>query len=53
MAAGVGYHAEMPDVLWRLWDRTSQHYAGLEMLDVSVLMLLLDGAWGNRNGLLS
>lgn len=43
----------MPDVLWRLWDRSSQHYAGLEMLDVSVLMLLLDGAWGNRNGLLS
>lgn len=54
MVAGVGHHAEIPDVLrFSLWNRTSPKYAGLGAEDYFVLGLLLDDVWKDNNGLLT
>ena len=52
MAVGVGNHAELPYVLYQLWDTTSDEYAGLKPIDAFVLWVLLEDVWQGKNGML-
>ena len=53
MAAVVGHHAEIPEVLRPLWNTASPNYAGLKPIDSHVLWLLLEDVWKDNNGLLT